>query len=322
MADEKSQTSQASAPVKSGFSRRKLLRRGSLAGLAAMIFGGGSVVAKQATEEGGSSFSDTVGTLFQDHYQKMSKEEIAEAIARIERQAKRDYGADIKVGNEPPIPGVVFGYALNVSKCKGVRKCVEACMAENNQSRDPQIQYIRVLELDQGGMELGLSNHYFDSETVPAKGKWYLPVQCHQCENPPCTNACPVGATWKEPDGVIVVDYNWCIGCRFCMAACPYWARRFNWADPKLSAEEINTDTHYLSNRPRYRGVVEKCTYCLQRTRKGRLPACLEACPTGARVFGNLLDPNSDIRYVLENKTVFRLKSDLGTDPKFWYFSD
>jgi molybdopterin-containing oxidoreductase family iron-sulfur binding subunit len=106
------------------------------------------------------------------------------------------------------------------------------------------------------------------------------------------------------------------------MAACPYWARHSNWNAPNLETEAITTDMHYLGNRPRPRGVVEKCTFCIQRTRKGRQPACLEACPTGARVFGNLLDPDSDIRYVLENKTVFRLKEELGTEPKFWYFTD
>ena len=143
-----------------------------------------------------------------------------------------------------------------------------------------------------------------------------------QCDDPPCVRACPVGATWTEKDGITVVDYDWCIGCRACSAACPYWARHFNWAEPKIPKDEINLDTHTLSNRPRPAGVIEKCTFCLQRTREGRLPACLEACPTGARVFGNLLDPSSDIRYVLEHKTVFRLKEDLKTEPKFWYFSD
>jgi len=125
-----------------------------------------------------------------------------------------------------------------------------------------------------------------------------------------------------EPDGIVVVDYDWCIGCRYCMTACPYWARHFNWSEPEIPAEEINLDTHYLGNRPRPKGVVEKCHFCVQRTREGRQPACMEACPTGARVFGNLLDPDSEIRYVLENKTVFRLKEDLGTEPKFWYYTD
>jgi Fe-S-cluster-containing dehydrogenase component len=147
-------------------------------------------------------------------------------------------------------------------------------------------------------------------------------TQCFQCANPPCVNVCPVKATWQEPDGIVVVDYDWCIGCRYCMAACPYWARRFNWGEPEVPAAEVNPNQHYLGNRARKKGVVEKCTYCIQRTRQGRLPACAEACPTGARVFGNLLDPNSEIRWVLENKRVFRLKEELLTEPRFWYFTD
>ena len=106
------------------------------------------------------------------------------------------------------------------------------------------------------------------------------------------------------------------------MAACPYQARVFNWGAPDLPAERINPKTHYLGNRPRQAGSVEKCHFCLQRTRVGKLPACQEACPTGARVFGNLLDPESEIRYVLEHKVVFRLKEDVGTEPKFWYYRD
>jgi Fe-S-cluster-containing dehydrogenase component len=148
----------------------------------------------------------------------------------------------------------------------------------------------------------------------------YMPVQCQQCDNPPCVRVCPVNATWKEPDGIVVVDYNWCIGCRYCMAACPYKGRVFNWAEPNLPAAELNTEMHYLGNRPRMKNVVEKCTFCVQRVRQGRYPACVEICPTGTRKFGNLLDPNSEIRYLIENKRVFRLKEDFNTDPKFYYF--
>ena len=90
------------------------------------------------------------------------------------------------MSNDPPIEGVVFGYALNISKCKGVRRCVEACVAENNQSRDSQIQYIRVLELDYGHTDLNHSEAYYDAKEVPREGKFYLPIQCMQCENPPC----------------------------------------------------------------------------------------------------------------------------------------
>ena len=118
-----------------------------------------------------------------------------------------------------------------------------------------------------------------------------MPVQCHQCKNPPCVKVCPVEATWQEPDGITVIDYDWCIGCRYCEAACPYWARRFNFAEPEMPAERLNPDMSYLSNRPRPKGVMEKCTFCLHRTREGKMPACLEVCPVGARKFGNVLDP-------------------------------
>jgi molybdopterin-containing oxidoreductase family iron-sulfur binding subunit len=307
-----------------GATRRLFLKVGAALGALAALLGSRNALAQAARAAGADAetLSDALGALFQEHYKKMSREEVEAAVARIERRAKRQYGVDVTVGTEPPMEGVVFGYALNISKCKGVRKCVEACIAENNISRDSQVQYIRVLEMDHGDMNLNRSDHYYEAETVPRAGKFYLPVQCVQCDNPPCVMACPVGATWQEPDGITVVDYDWCIGCRYCMAACPYWARHFNWSDPTVPAEALNPDTHYLGNRPRPRGVVEKCTFCIQRSRKGRQPACVEACPTGARIFGKLLDPSSDIRYVLENKTVFRLKEDLGTEPKFWYFTD
>lgn len=269
---------------------------------------------------GGSTLSDAFADFFQRHYQDMSREEVGETLARIERKAKRRYGVDIDCKDTAAIPDVLFGYAINISKCRGYRDCVHACVRENNLSRDTQ--YIRVLEMHEGSLDLHRGDHYYDSAAVPRAERYYLPMQCMQCENPPCVKACPVQATWKEPDGVVVVDYDWCIGCRYCMAACPYQARHFNWTQPSLPAEAINPDTHYLGNRPRPNGVVEKCHFCLQRTRVDRQPACQEACPTGARVFGNLLDPSSEIRYVLENKAVFRLKEDLGTEPKFWYFRD
>ncbi len=282
----------------------------------------GAAAAAAQPAWGGQTFSDAFADFFQKHYQRMSSEEIEEALARIERKAERRYGVEIDCQNTPPQEGVVFGYAINISRCKGYRDCVDACVKENNLGRDSQVQYIRVLQMDQGDSNLEHSEHYYDPETVPVDGKYYLPVQCMQCDDPPCVKACPVDATWMEPDGIVVVDYDWCIGCRYCMTACPYWARHFNWTDPEIPADEMNADTHYLGNRPRPRGVVEKCTFCIHRTRKGRQPACMEACPTGARIFGNLLDPDSEIRYVLANKQVFRLKEDLGTEPKFWYFSD
>ncbi len=292
-------------------------RRNFLRGL-----GVGTAVAAVQPAWGGQTFGDAFADFFQKHYQRMTADEVEAALERIERKAKLRYGVDIECSSSPPQENVVFGYAINISRCKGYRDCVHACVEENNLGRDSQMQYIRVLQMDRGDTNLEHSEHYYDPAEVPVEGKYYLPVQCMQCDDPPCVKACPVEATWMEPDGIVVVDYDWCIGCRYCMTACPYWARHFNWTEPEIPADEINPDTHYLGNRPRPRGVVEKCHFCIQRTRRGRQPACMEACPTGARIFGNLLDPDSEIRYVLANKQVFRLKEELGTEPKFWYFSD
>jgi Fe-S-cluster-containing dehydrogenase component len=256
-----------------------------------------------------------------DNYRLMTDEERAETIARLERLAKLRTGVDVNIQSTGAQPGVQFGYAFNISKCKGFRRCVEACINENNLDRKAGTQYIRIFEMEDGVVDLDEADATFQHE-VPAEGHFYMGTQCFQCANPPCVRVCPVGATWQEPDGITVVDYDWCIGCRYCMAACPYWARRFNWSAPEVPAAEVNPDQHYLGNRARKKGVVEKCTFCIHRTRQGRLPACAEACPTGARVFGNLLDPDSEIRWVLANKRVFRLKEDLKTEPRFWYFSD
>ena len=255
------------------------------------------------------------------NYRHMTEAERAETIVRLERQALLLRGAAVNIQSTPPQPGVLFGYAFNISKCKGYRSCVEACINENNLDRKADTQYIRIFELENGVVDLDHGDATYQHE-VPAEGHFYLGTQCFQCADPPCVKVCPVGATWQEADGITVVDYDWCIGCRYCMAACPYWARRFNWRAPEVPAAELNPNQHYLGNRARKQGVVEKCTFCIHRTRQGRLPACAEACPTGARVFGNLLDPDSEIRWVLANKKVFRLKEDLKTEPRFWYFTD
>jgi molybdopterin-containing oxidoreductase family iron-sulfur binding subunit len=132
--------------------------------------------------------------------------------------------------------------------------------------------------------------------------------------------ACPVKATWRDEDGIIVIDYDWCIGCRYCDVACPYWARRFNFRTPALKKDDLQKNMDVQSNYPRQKGVIEKCTFCLHRVRTGLYPACLEACPTGARKFGDLSDPDSEISYILKNKRVFVLRAELNTRPRFYYY--
>jgi len=293
----------------------KLTRRKALKGLATGI----GVLALPAPQASASVWD----AFFQRHFRELGQDDLKRVLARLETAYRQEYGRPVTVKATPPIDGVRFGYGLDLSRCIGCRRCVYACVAENNPSRQPQIHWIRVVRLRKGkGIDLDQAEHYYNPPQVPEDGHFYLPVQCQQCERPSCTRACPVQATWLEPDGIVAIDYNWCIGCRYCMAACPYGARHFNWEKAAIPAGELNPDTHYLGNRPRPVGVVEKCTFCIQRTREqpGRYPACVEACPVGARKFGNLLDPKGEISHLLANKRVFILKQELNTQPKFFYF--
>ena len=295
-------------------SRRTALKAAAgVLGLAAL----GKALAPLRDWAAGTSFEE----FLQKHYRELTPAEMERVLARLERETKDRYGADVDIRDVRPEDDVQLAYALNLSICVGCRKCVEACHVENNHDRATYNSYIRVLELPNGTLDLAEGDATYD-HAVPRPDHFYMPVQCQQCDHPPCVHVCPVEATWKEKDGVVVVDYNWCIGCRYCEAACPYHARRFNWAAAEIPADEVNAEQSYLSNRIRPVGTMEKCHFCAHRTREGRLPACLEACPTGARVFGNLLDPTSELRWVLAEKRVFVLKEELGTRPRFFYFFD
>jgi len=301
---------------------RRTFLKGAAAAMAGLAGLGAALSPLLELERGELTLDD----LLQKRYRELKPEELRRILKALEDQCERERGVRPAVHDLKPLSGVEFGYALNLTRCIGCRKCAYACLKENNQSRDAaddiEMSYIRVLELNKGAINLETSTPYYDPPTVPQPGKYYMPVQCQQCRQSPCTKVCPVRATWQEPDGVVVVDYNWCIGCRYCMAACPYDARRFNYQKPALPPAEINPNQNYLSNRIRRKGVVEKCTFCLQRSRAGRYPACLEVCPTGARIFGDLGDPNSEIRYVLDHKRVYILKEEVGTLPRFYYFFD
>jgi molybdopterin-containing oxidoreductase family iron-sulfur binding subunit len=252
---------------------------------------------------------------------EMPPARLKKALQDLEREYTTRYNKEVSVSGTPPMPGVEFAYALDLSRCIGCRRCVYACVEENNQSRDPQLHWIRVLSMDkEKGIDFSHVDPYYDPPQVPQEGHFYVPVSCQQCRNAPCTKVCPTGATWTERDGIVVIDYDWCIGCRYCMAACPYGARHFNWAEPAIPKDALNAKTHALGNRPRPKGVVEKCTFCIQRVREGQYPACVEVCPAGARKFGNLLDKDSEIRYIIEHKRVLVLKEELNTAPRFFYF--
>jgi molybdopterin-containing oxidoreductase family iron-sulfur binding subunit len=140
-------------------------------------------------------------------------------------------------------------------------------------------------------------------------------VLCNHCDNPPCVRMCPVKATFKrESDGIVMMDFHRCIGCRCCMAACPYGSRSFNWSDPRPHVAE--QDPGFPT---RTKGVVEKCNFCAERLAKGLIPACVEACKEKALVFGDVSDPDSEVREILRSRYTVRRKPELGTRPQIYY---
>ena len=192
---------------------------------------------------------------------------------------------------------------------EGCTKCIQACHIAHNVPSIPdarrEVKWIWKERF----------RRLFGAEAVPVMAENRLSLAlCNHCENPPCTRVCPTGATWKRADGIVMMDEHRCIGCRYCMAACPYGARSFNFVDPRP----------YIANRSadypaRSKGVVEKCTFCEERISAGRLPRCVEACPSGALVFGDWNDPKSEVRKLLESRYAIRRHPELGTGPSVFY---
>ena len=193
---------------------------------------------------------------------------------------------------------VRWGMLVDTSKDVDWNKCVDACnkehgLANENHSRDDQkTQYIRVVDVKNKGTGYSMS----------------LPVMCQHCEQPPCVDVCPTGASMKRPDGIVLVDRHRCIGCRYCMMACPYKARSF--------VHEVLTDQ--TENTPRGKGCVESCNMCVNRVDNGQLPACVEASQ-GAIIFGDLNDPQSDISQLLAKHGGKQIRADLKLNPGVHY---
>ncbi|HEY3311567.1 MAG TPA: 4Fe-4S dicluster domain-containing protein [Anaerolineales bacterium] len=214
---------------------------------------------------------------------------------------------------EEGVTGPRWGMSIDINKCIGCKYCTYACQAVNNLGDDMIYSVVT-------------------TETMPNGKEYFLSRPCMQCDEAPCVHVCPVAATYKRPDGIVAMDYDRCIGCRYCQVACPYDARVFNWKEPvKVSPKSPSYGFAEVPNRPR--GVVEKCTFCVHRIDSGMAremvpgvdalatPACVVACPTGARAFGDLTDPESPVSKVLSSaKTVLRLREDeLSTEPNVYY---
>jgi len=221
-----------------------------------------------------------------------------------------------------------WAMVIDLDRCTGCEACVVACHAENNiplstpesAAKARAIHWIRV-------------DRYYEGEFPNVKLK-YMPVLCQQCDQAPCEPVCPVYATYHTPDGLNAQVYNRCVGTRYCGNNCPYSVRFFNWFDPSWPEPldlQLNPD---VSIRPG--GVMEKCTFCVQRIKRARLeaanegrpladgdvqPACAQSCPAEAIVFGNLNDTQSKVSRLAGSARATRLLEDLGTEPKVFYLS-
>lgn len=202
-----------------------------------------------------------------------------------------------------------LGIAINKTRCIGCQTCAHACKMQNNVPSG--MRWNRVLT-EGCDVEDGALGEF------PNLSRGYLPVACQHCENPACLRVCPTGATYKDALGRVEVDYEKCIGCRMCMAACPYNARVFNWNDPK---REPDFNYGYKDVPVRGKGVVEKCTLCKERTDRGEEPMCVKCCPVKARTFGDLDDPNSEISKLVVARKAGVLLEEQGTRPQVHYFN-
>ena len=216
-----------------------------------------------------------------------------------------------------------WAMVVDMSKFKTeeeIKKCIDACHLTHNvpDFRNPdgtvnkkdEIKWIWTAPYEHafpGQENKYMSEHMKDMPFV---------VLCNHCENPPCVRVCPTQATFKLPNGITMQDEHRCIGCRFCMAACPYGSRSFNWSDPAAGHQARD---HEQAVSDAIKGVVEKCTFCTERLAVGKLPACVEAAPKGALLFGDMEDPNSEVRKIVTNQFTIRRKSDLGTGPGIYY---
>lgn len=209
---------------------------------------------------------------------------------------------------------VRWGMVIDVMKFQSdadYQKCINACHSIHNVPKFKSLKdEIKWIWKEKYENSFPGQAHQYVNDTV--KDKDFL-VLCNHCEKPPCVRVCPTKATFKSADGITQMDFHRCIGCRFCMAACPYGARSFNWLDPRPAIEKI---THEFPTRER--GVVEKCNFCTERLAKNLQPACVEAS-NGAIVFGNLNDPASAVRAALAANHTIQRKAELGTNPAVFY---
>ncbi len=196
---------------------------------------------------------------------------------------------------------------INQKRCIGCQACALSCKMSNNVPDG--MMWNRVLSVNADHIDGAVG-------TFPSLSREYLPIACQHCENPACQKVCPTGATYKDDKGRVLIDYDKCIGCRMCMAACPYNARVFNWNEP---VRQVGFDYGDKDVPVRGKGIMEKCTLCHERTDRGEEPMCVVNCPMRARVYGDLDDPNSEASKLVREGGTYTLLEEKGTRPQVHY---
>ncbi len=208
------------------------------------------------------------------------------------------------------IPGKKWVMVIDLSRCRNARMCMAACQSAHR-LREEQ-HHINVYRMKDA------------KETAP----YFMPKPCYHCDNPPCTKVCPVDATFKRQDGIVLIDNERCIGCRFCIAGCPYSARVFNWTEPKYYEEDKEKTYDVELNVPQKKGTISKCLFSADRLRKGELPYCVSACPNGVYYFGDLNEDvvtngttKESVRFseLVRKNAGYTVMEELGTKPQVYY---
>ena len=219
----------------------------------------------------------------------------------------KEIEAELKSEAKKGLPNRKFAMVIDLAKCANARACVDACQEGHLLPKDHEWMKIYMLQDDN------------------LTSKYWFPRPCFHCDKPMCVSVCPVGATYKRQDGIVLVDNQRCIGCKFCMTGCPYSARVFNWKDPEVEVPEGHVYDPE-TNIPAVEGTVGKCVFCADNLRKGILPRCVEACPMGVLYFGDLLEDTvtngvETLRFskLMTDRAGYRYKEDLGTLPSVYY---
>jgi len=278
-------------------SRRKFLKAGVFTGIAAA----GSFGVFEVLSQDEKKKKDTVKLLSPDG--KIVEVDSSEINPEIPEIVLSQH--NVREG----VPGKKFVMVIDLSKCRNAGKCRTACSKMHYLPEDRS--YIKINKME-------------NSEDAPP---YWMPTPCFHCDNPPCVKVCPVGATFKLTDGIVGIDNDRCIGCRFCMVACPYSARVFNWdTEFKLKPEEFKDIKQHAACSSHVTGTVEKCDFCPSKTGKDELPDCVNACPNGVFYFGDEVEDvvsNGDetvrLSQLLKDKAGYRYLEDLGTKPRVYY---